>query len=125
MDLSELDFDTAMWEFTNKGRRTPLIAYLHSDKPLHPGDRKYLADYLEGKVKRPRGRPRGGSAAQQIRFLAGLVRAVKAELREQGEFYRIHNKAVDRVLTAYPVGPVDREKLENHLRRSQRKPRKK
>ena len=128
MDLSELEFAGTLWELINKGRKAALIVYLRSDKPLRPRDREYLADYLEGKVKRKRGRPRGGVESQKIRFLAGQVRAVKARLREQGEPYRIHNKAVDLVLDVYSVAgepPVDREKLENYLRRSHRKPRKK
>ena len=123
MDLSELEFDGTLWEWIHKGRTAPLIAYVRSDKPLRPRDREYLADYLKGKVKRKRGRPLGGMESRQIRFVAGLVRAVKAEWRERGESYGIHNKAVDHALAAYPV--IDREKLENHLRRSQRKSRKK
>ena len=103
MDLSELEFDGTLWEWIHKGHKAPLIAYVRSDKPLRPRDREYLADYLDGKVKRKRGRPLGGMESQQIRFLAGLVRAVKAKLRERGERYRIHNKAVDHVLAAYPV----------------------
>ena len=123
MDLSELEFDGTLWEWIHEGRRAPLIAYVRSDKPLRPRDREHLADYLEGKVKRKRGRPPGGMESREIRFLAGAVRAVKAELRERGERYRIHNTAIDRVLATYPV--IDREKLENHLRRSQQKSRKK
>jgi hypothetical protein len=125
MDLCELEFAGTLWELIHKGQKAPLTAYLRSNKPLRPRDREHLADYLEGRVKRKRGRPLGGIESRQIRFLAGLVRAAKAELRERGERYGIHNKAVDRVLAAYPNSPIDREKLENHLRRSQRKSRKK
>ena len=123
MNLCELEFDGTLWELIHKGRKAPLIAYIRSDKPLRPCDRGHLADYLEGKGKRKRGRPLGGMESRQIRFLAGAVRAVKAELRERGERYRIHSKAIDHVVAAYPV--IDREKLENHLRRSQQKYRKK
>jgi hypothetical protein len=128
MDLSELEFAGTIWELINRGRVAPLIAYIRSDKALRPEDRGYLADYLEGKLKRKRGRPIGGLESQKIKFLAGLVRAAKAQLRERGERYRIHNKTIDLVLDVYSVSgkpPVDREKLENYLRRSQRKPRKK
>lgn len=125
MDLSELEFVSALWEWIHERRKAPLIAYIRSDKPLRPRDREYLADYLDGKVKRKRGRPPGGTESRQIRFLAGLVRAVKADWRKRGQRYRIHNKAVDHVLAAYPVGPIFREKLENYLRRSQVKSRKK
>jgi hypothetical protein len=125
MDLSELEFAGTLWELIHKGRTAPLIAYVRSDKTLRPRDREHLADYLEGKDKRKRGRPLGGMESRQIRFLAGAVRAVKAELRERGERYRIHSKAIDHVLAAYPDGPIGRETLENHLRRSQRKSRKK
>ena len=125
MNLCELEFDGTLWELIHKGREAPLIAYVRSDKPLRPRDREHLADYLEGKDKRKRGRPLGGMESRQIRFLAGAVRAVKAELRERGERYRIHSKAIDHVLAAYPDGPIGRETLENHLRRSQRNSRKK
>jgi hypothetical protein len=73
-------------------------------------------------------KPHPHNTRTKIRFLAGLVRAAKAQLREREERYRIHNKTIDLVLDAYSVSgkpPVDREKLENYLRRSQRKPRKK
>jgi hypothetical protein len=128
MDVAKLEFDGTIWEFINRGRIEPLIAYIRSDKPLLPSDREYLADLLQGKLKRRRGRPVGGVDAQKMRFLALLVRHVKAEMRQRGERYRIHEKAVDHVLGLYSYNgnpPVGREKLENYLRRSQRKPRKK
>jgi len=78
MDLSELEFAGTIWELINRGRDAPLIAYIRSDKVLRPQDRGYLADYLEGKLKRKRGRPIGGLESQKIRFLAGQVRAFKA-----------------------------------------------
>ena len=128
IDLSKLEFAGTVWEYINKGREWPLIAYLRSDKPLLPSDRECLADLLQGKLKRRRGRPKGGLDAQKMRFLALLVRDVKGEMRQRGERYRIHEKAVDYVLGLYTYNgkpPVGREKLENYLRRSQRKPRKK
>ena len=128
MDLSKLKFAGTVWEFINKGRMEPLIAYLRSDKPLEPSDREYLADLLQGKLKRPRGRPKGGLDAQNMRFLASLVRHVKSEMRQRGERYRIHGKAVDYVLGLYTYNgkpTVEREKFENYLRRSREKSRKK
>jgi len=128
MDLSKLEFAGTVWEFVNKGRKGPLIAYLRSDKPLGPSDREYLADLLQGKLKRRRGRPKGGLDTQNMRFLASLVRHVKSEMRQRGERYRIHDEAVDLVLGLYTYNgkpPVEREKFENYLRRSRQKSRKK
>jgi hypothetical protein len=84
MDLSELEFAGTIWELINRGRIAPLIAYIRSDKALRPEDRGDLADYLEGKLKRKRGRPRGGLESQRIRFLAGQVRAYKAHCESTG-----------------------------------------
>ena len=127
MDLAELEFDGTLWELIHNGRKAPLVAYVRSDKPLGPTDRQHLADLLEGKLKRKRGRPRGGVETQRIRFLAAFVRDLKAELRQQGQRYGIHDKAIDRVLDTFSNAeqrPSDREKLENYLRRSRRKSRK-
>jgi hypothetical protein len=116
MDLSKLEFAGTVWELINKGRLCPLIAYLRSDKPLAPSDRDSLADLLQGKLKRRIGRPKGGLDAQKVRFLALLVRDVKSDMRQRGERYRIHDKAIDHVLSLYTYNgkpPVGREKLEN------------
>lgn len=106
------------------GRKQKLLAYLRSDGPLTTSDRKYLADYLEGKIKRRKGRPRNYGRAFCLDLLALLVKQEKTELRTRGNRYRIHDKAVDCALKLYSsldYPAVSRETLENHLRRSKRR----
>ena len=124
VDLAKLEAMNAIWVAATIGRKEKLLAYLRSNKPLTARDRAYLADYLEGKIKRKKGRSRDLVRAFYIRQLASLVHERKTELREAGERYRIHDKAVDHALKiynswGYPV--VAREKLENYLRRSKRR----
>jgi hypothetical protein len=124
VDLAEFEAMNAIWVAAKIGRREKLLAYLRSNKPLTARDRAYLADYLEGKIKRKKGRPRDLVRASYIIELASLVHGRKSELREAGERYRIHDKAVDHALKiynswGYPF--VARETLENHLRRSKRR----
>lgn len=124
MDLTELEFAGTLWELSHKGRNAPLIAYLRSDKPLRPRDRDHLADYLEGKLKRKRGRPPGGKSLLNLRNVAVMVDLYKAKLRESGERSRIHDLAVDSALefhVAHGHEAPDREALENYLRRSKRR----
>ena len=40
------------------GDFAPLIAHLRSDRPLTPREREFLALFFEGKITRPRHRPR-------------------------------------------------------------------
>jgi hypothetical protein len=124
VDLSELEATNAIGEAAIFGRKQKLLAYLRSDRPLTAMDREYLADYLDGKIKRKKGRPRDLGRAFCLRQLAFLVQQRKTELRNGGERYRIHNKAVDDALKLYNAAgypAVSRETLENHLRRSKRR----
>ena len=124
MDFSKLEAGSAILVAAKYGRKELLLAYLRTDKPLTADDRKYLADYLEGKYNRKKGRPAGGKAALNLRNVAVLVEQIKAELHKRGEHYRIQDKAVDFALelhSSWGHPPVARETLENHLRRSNRR----
>jgi hypothetical protein len=124
VDLSELEAISAIWAAAKLGRKQQLLAYLRSDRPLTAEDRAYLADYLEGKFNRKKGRPRGGKAALNVRNVAVMVDFYKAKLREAGERYRIHEKAIDYALKYHVshghTAPAP-ETLENYLRRSKRR----
>ena len=98
VDLAKLEAMNAIWVAAKTGRREKLLAYLRTNKPLTARDRAYLADYLEGKFKRKKGRPPGGDAARNLRNVAVMVDVFKAMLRESGKRYRIHNLAVDYAL---------------------------
>jgi hypothetical protein len=126
VDLSELEAANAIWEAAVLGREQKLLAYLRSDRPLTAMNRAYLADYREGKIKRKQGRPRDVARSFCMTQLAFLVQQRKAELRDGGRHYRIHDEAVDYALKLYSAAgypDVSRETLENYLKRS--KPRKK
>jgi len=121
VDLAELEVAGAIWEAAKYDRKDKLLAYLRSNRPLTAIDRQYLADYLEGKLKRKKGRPRGGRAALNVRNVAVMVDYYKAKFREAGKRYQIHETAVDLALE-YHVGhghqAPARQTLENYLRRS-------
>jgi hypothetical protein len=124
VDLAKLEAMNAIWVAAKTGRKEKLLAYLRSNKPLTARDRAYLADYLEGKFKRKKGRPPGGDAARNLRNVAALVDYIKAMLRESGKRYRIHDLAVDYALNhhvAHGHRAPTREALENYLRRSKRR----
>lgn len=124
VDLAELEATNAIWEAATLGRKQKLLAYLRSDRPLTAMDREYLADYLEGKIKRKKGRPRDRARAFYLGQLVFLVEQRKTELRNEGERYRIHEKAVDHAFKLYNSAgypAVSRETLENRLRRSKRR----
>lgn len=124
MNLAKWEAMSAIWEAAKYDRKERMLAYLRSNKPLTAQDRAYLADYVEGKLRRKRGRPRGGKAALNLQNVAVMVDYYKKKLREAGKRYRIHDLAVDYALK-YHVdhghkAPA-RETLENYLRRSKRR----
>jgi hypothetical protein len=124
VDIAKLEAMSAIWEAAKYDRKELLLAYLRSNKPLTAQDRKYLADYLEGKYRRKKGRPPGGKAALNLRNVAVRVNFFKAKLREAGMRYRIHDKAIDYALrdhARFGHPAVSRDTLENHLRRSKRR----
>jgi hypothetical protein len=121
VDLAELEAMGAIWEAAKYGRKEQLLAYLRSNKPLTAKDRAYLADYLEGKYCRKKGRPPGGKDALNLRNVAVMVDFYKTKLREAGKRYRIHDLAVEYALkyhVSHGHKAPARETLENYLRRS-------
>ena len=124
VDLAELDAVSAIWDAAKYGRKDGLLAYLRSNRLLTATDREYLADYLEGKLNRKKGRPRGGRAALNVRNVAVMVDLCKAKFREAGKRNRVHEMAVDLALeyhVAHGHKAAARETLENYLRRSKRR----
>ena len=124
VDLLKLEAASAIWEAAVLGYKQRLLAYLRSNRPLTATDRDYLADFLEGKYRRKKGRPRGGKAALNVRNVAALVDYIKTKLREAGKRYRIHEMAVDLALeyhVAHGHEAPKREALESYLRRSKRR----
>lgn len=63
-DLADWDFQAAIYDAAFLGRTEGLAALLRSDRVLSPEDRAFLADYVEGRLKRPKGRPAGARAWQ-------------------------------------------------------------
>ena len=124
VDLAELEVVGAIWEAAKYDRKDRLLAYLRSNRPLTAIDRQCLADYMEGKLDRKKGRPRGGRAALNLRNVEVLVDYCKAKFREAGKHYQIHETAVDLALeyhVAHGHQAPTRQALENYLRRSKRR----
>ena len=86
----------------------------------HAIDRQYLADYLEGKLKRKKGRPRGGRAALNVRNVAVLVDYCKQSCASR-KALSSSQMAVDlpsNFMWLTVIQAPARETLENYLRRS-------
>jgi hypothetical protein len=63
-DLAALEVQSAIYDAAHYGDTERLAALLRGNRPLSSEDRAYLADYVEGKLKRDRGRPKGSRAWQ-------------------------------------------------------------
>jgi hypothetical protein len=83
-----------------KGDKSLLIMLLRSYRELGRNDRDCIADYLEGRFNRKRGRPRGIVLTEQrLKRMraAAVVRIAKQSLKENKERYS-HEKIVDRTV---------------------------
>jgi hypothetical protein len=90
-DLAALEVQSAIYDAAHFGDTERLAALLRGNRPLSSEDRAYLADYVEGKLRRPRGRPAGAGAWQ---FKPTKVAADFAEryLRVWRRRYGIRNR---------------------------------
>jgi hypothetical protein len=52
-------FEGAVWRWRQYGKAAPIAAYLRSGRELSPADREWLAGFIEGTIRLPRGRPPG------------------------------------------------------------------
>jgi hypothetical protein len=94
------NFIGAVIEAGRHRNKRPLVELLRSDHPLTTEDKRYLADYLDGKIRPRRGRPRArpGSAADDLDRAVHWVRLIKQKMRQRGDVYRFHDKAIDLAL---------------------------
>jgi hypothetical protein len=125
------ELDGAVWLAAYERDKQPLLNLLRSDYPLSREEKEYLADFIEGKLKRRRGRP-GWRATDElddpisaaVMRAAFFVRRFKAVGRENGRSRSgIHEWAINETMElmkkrGFLLPP--RERLENYLRRSSR-----
>jgi hypothetical protein len=135
IDIAKLAFESAVWLAGHEGDKRPLLDLLRSNYPLSAEDKKYLADFIDGKVKRPRGR-RPWRATDElrnpdsaaVRRAASFVRRFKEAARKEGRSsIGIHEWAVDQTMDFLEKHGFRRpppQRLDDYLRRS-KKPRKK
>jgi hypothetical protein len=125
-DLAEIwQFIGAVIEAGRHGKRH-LIDLLRSDYPLTADDKRCLADFLDGKIRPRRGRPRAqvGSPADDLDRAIHWVRFIKQKMRQHGRAYRIHDEAISlalELLQKKGFGVPDEEKLRNGLKRPRKK----
>jgi hypothetical protein len=98
--------------------------------PLSYRDRKCLADYIEGKFQRGRGRPRlrpgkprtpADRLSRAIKETVAQVRGTKRELKQRGLGYGLHDVIIDFVLEKRAETGLkvpSRSSVESELRRS-------
>lgn len=108
------------------GDKRLLIDLLRSDYPLTADDKRYLADFLDRKIRPRRGRPRAkyGSEADDLNRAVHWVKFIKQKMRQRGEVYRIHDKAIDlalELLKKRGFGVPEKLKLMTGLRRPSKK----
>jgi hypothetical protein len=107
------------------GDSQSLVIMLKNGHPKTDDERKLLAAFFEGKFKKRRGR----QPDEAVAIAASVVKTVKRGFREQGIRIRLghfHDAAIACAcdfLREKGLALPDLNKLENHLRRSQ-KPRK-
>ena len=63
--IRDAEFSNAVWAAAN-GHPAPLSEWLRSDRPLGPGEREFLAELIEGELKRPRGKPAFGAGHTRV-----------------------------------------------------------
>jgi hypothetical protein len=93
-----------------------LAKYIRTHEKFTLDQRNMLAGFIEGKLKRKKGRPRKiqqGNMLMQV--AAWQVEDLKIEWRKTGRRYRIHGPAVEAVATRWEITP---DKLDNFIRRS-------
>jgi hypothetical protein len=99
------------------GDHFALAVILRSSRTLTPDERALIADYLEGKIKRSRGRPKGTNP--RVMVGAADVYRLKHWARANGKrhdpgFTSLHNQIVEFVAERRGL---DQRTLENYLRR--------
>jgi hypothetical protein len=129
-DLANLLFIGAVFEAGRHRDKRLLVELLRSDHPLTAEDKRYLADFLDGKIRPRRGRPRAqfGDAADDLDRAVHWVRFIKKKMRQHGRAYRIHDEAISLALELLQENGFDvpeEEKLRTALRRPLKRPRKK
>jgi hypothetical protein len=129
VDLSEFDFWIALQAAGLDKDYGPLIRLLRGNHPLSAEDKCGLADLLEGRIRRPRGR-RFWRATDElthpdeaaVRRAASFVKLIKKADKEEGNPAKgRHERAVQQTLEYMAekhLRTPKRESLENYLRRS-------
>jgi hypothetical protein len=130
IDLAEFEFWDALQTAGLDKDYGPLIRLLRDNYPLSAEDKSGLADLLEGRIRRPRGRrvwratdelTRPDEAA--VRRAAILVERIKNNDKEEGNPAKgRHERAVRRAfeyMAKKHLRTPNLESLENYLRRSQ------
>jgi hypothetical protein len=124
-DLGKLIFIGAVIEAGKHGDKRDLLALLRADYPLTAEDKTYLANLLDGKIRRERGRPRArNGAARDVDRAVAVVKYAKHLMRQRGQTYRIHNRALDLAfewLESKGLSMPSRQAVENRLRRASRR----
>jgi hypothetical protein len=125
-DIADFEFIGAVLEAGRHGDKRLLVKLLRSDHPLNAEDKRYLADFLDGKIRPRRGRPRGGfgSASDDLDRAVYLVKFIKRKMRQHGRTYRIHDKAMNlalELLEKEGFGVPEKLKLMTGLRRPRKK----
>ena len=104
-----------------KGSATRLVAFLRSDYPLSQYCRNSLADYIEGKMKKSKGRPKrriGAPANLPMLYAACDVDRYKRVWRlRYGRTRGIHEEAIEKSAERNSLDP---NALANYLNRSKR-----
>jgi hypothetical protein len=115
MKMSDIVFLSAI-DAAVAGEPERLAQYVREHHELTVAQSQKLADFIDGKLKRKKGRP---SKIQRPNMLmqcaAWDVEELKAEWRKTGRRYRIHRPALEAVAARWEITP---DKLENFIRRS-------
>jgi len=101
----------------------PLCKMLRSDYQLTADDRNYLADFIEGKMNRGRGRPQKLEEESALERMEQKARTIQVNARERGERITLAqaiNRAIDSTNCPEESRAELQQKLSNYVRRSKR-----
>jgi hypothetical protein len=117
-----LNMPLAVVEAIRYGNTGPLLEYLRSDLSLSGEDRELLADYIEGKWKRGRGRPRERNQTM-IMIAGGEAKRLKKQLKAEGRWRGVEETAIQQACAdlkdhGFPV--PDEESVRYFVKRSSR-----
>lgn len=117
LNFDELIRNSAVTNYLSEGNAEPLIRLLRSETKLTPELRNFIADILEGKIKKRAGRKKGSGEKAYLRSIYKLeldqtmmvLRAVNSQKPQHG--FDAYREALDILAERYGMTPDQLDKI--------------